>query len=260
VRDEEDPHAQALAQAQDQAQDLQLQSHVQGRRGLVRDEQRGIAGNGHGDHRPLLHAPRQLVGVAGKHPPPAAQPHEACQLLRLCPCLRPAHAKVQAEHLGDLRADLESRVQVAGRLLEDHGDLPAPHPAALLGGQPEQVAALEQDLTRIDAGRRGREQPHDAGGGDGLARPGFPHEAADLPRRHPEVDPPQRPGGRSASAVEADLETPHIEKRTVLPCPHQPILIFGLSALYRMSTRKLMRENTSAMKTIPPWMRGKSLW
>ena len=51
-------------QGQDLGQDLAGEDHVEGGRGLVQDEQPRPQGEGHGDHGPLAHASRQLVGVA----------------------------------------------------------------------------------------------------------------------------------------------------------------------------------------------------
>ena len=53
----------ALLDGLDELQDLGLDGHVERRRGLVRDEQLGLAGEGHGDHHALAHAARQLVRV-----------------------------------------------------------------------------------------------------------------------------------------------------------------------------------------------------
>ncbi len=59
----------------------------------------------------------------------------------------------------------------------------------------------------------------------------LPDEASDLPGPDREVDPAKRAGGRTAPAVEADRQAPHVEQGTARVRPHQPILIFGLSAL-----------------------------
>ncbi len=47
----------------EELQDLGLDHHVEGRRRLVADDDRRVAGEGHRDHRPLAHAARQLVGI-----------------------------------------------------------------------------------------------------------------------------------------------------------------------------------------------------
>ena len=52
-----DPFAEILKQFQN----LGLRGHIEGRGRLVRDHERWIAGEGHRDHRPLLHSAAQLV-------------------------------------------------------------------------------------------------------------------------------------------------------------------------------------------------------
>ena len=47
----------------DELEDLALDGHVEGRRGLVGDDQLGVAAERHRDHDPLPHAARQLVRV-----------------------------------------------------------------------------------------------------------------------------------------------------------------------------------------------------
>ena len=53
---------------------------------------------------------------------------------------------VDAHHLAELPADGVDRVQVAERVLEDHGDALAVDLPALAGGHGEQVPAVEQHL------------------------------------------------------------------------------------------------------------------
>ncbi len=63
VGNHEDGHAELGLQLADEFQNLRLYGDVQGRGGFVRDQQLGTAREGHGDHHPLAHAPRQLVRV-----------------------------------------------------------------------------------------------------------------------------------------------------------------------------------------------------
>ena len=50
-------------EALEEAQDLRLDGHVEGRRGLVGEQELGIAGEGDGDHHALAHTPAELVRV-----------------------------------------------------------------------------------------------------------------------------------------------------------------------------------------------------
>ena len=58
VRDEDQRHAALILQAAQQIEDLRLDRHVEGRRRLVGDQEARIAGDGHRDHHPLVHAAR----------------------------------------------------------------------------------------------------------------------------------------------------------------------------------------------------------
>ena len=53
---EQHRHANILLEHLDQLENLRLNRHVQGGRRLVRDQQAGAAGQGHGDHDALTHA------------------------------------------------------------------------------------------------------------------------------------------------------------------------------------------------------------
>ena len=80
------------AQPSQQVQDLRLDGHVEGGRGLVRDEQHRLAGEGHGDHRALAHAAAELVrvvpqtrrGIRGC--PPSVSSAAARRRRPPCPC------------------------------------------------------------------------------------------------------------------------------------------------------------------------------
>jgi hypothetical protein len=53
----------------DQLQDLGLHGHVEGRRGLVGDQELRAGDERHRDHHPLAHAARELVGIEVDPPP-----------------------------------------------------------------------------------------------------------------------------------------------------------------------------------------------
>ena len=63
VGNQDDAHLVFVAQLVDEVEDLHLRCDVQGRRGLVRDEDARLAHEGHGDHDALAHAARELVRV-----------------------------------------------------------------------------------------------------------------------------------------------------------------------------------------------------
>ena len=65
---------------------------------------------------------------------------------------------MNAEDFGDLVADGEHRVQRSHRLLEDHGNLPAPDPTHAIMGRLDQILPVQQNPAAGNAGRRFRDQ------------------------------------------------------------------------------------------------------
>ena len=66
VRDQEEAHAALLHQAAKQVEDLRLEHHIQGCRGLVSNQELGPASDSDGDHHALPLAARHLVGIFGQ--------------------------------------------------------------------------------------------------------------------------------------------------------------------------------------------------
>ncbi len=69
-----------------------------------------------------------------------------------------AHAQMQLERLGDLRADREHRVERCHRVLKDHGDLGPAHGTHLVLRQLEQIAPLEDHFSAFDLSWRTGDQ------------------------------------------------------------------------------------------------------
>jgi hypothetical protein len=68
VCDEEHCHLRALLQIPQQCEDLGLNRHIKGRRGLVRDEEQRLAGQCDGNHHALAHPARELVRIVRYSP------------------------------------------------------------------------------------------------------------------------------------------------------------------------------------------------
>jgi hypothetical protein len=117
---------------------------------------------------------------------------------------------VDAEHLTELVADGEDRVQRAERVLEDHGDPAAADLAALLGGHLEHVLAAEEDLALGDLRRRHVEDAHDGLGGHRLAGTGLAEHGERLARAHVVVDAVDGLG-HAVPGVELDVQVTHFE-------------------------------------------------
>ena len=177
VGDEDDGHAQFGLQIAQDRQDLRLNGHIQRRGWFIRDQQLGAAGKRHGDHHPLAHPAGQLVRIAVQHPLGVGQAHQRQQTLGLGQGVGLGSALVQDQHLGDLVADGEDRVQRGHRFLKDHADLVAANVAGLILTDRQQVdiavLALEHDPAAGELRPRQICQPHDRQRGHAFARPAF---------------------------------------------------------------------------------------
>ena len=166
-----------------QLYDLVLYGHVQGRGGLVRHDQLRLQNHRHGDHHPLAHAARELVGIACVHFLRLPQPYRPESLQHLFPPLRSRQPGVEPQHLLHLPPCPLGRVQGSHRLLEHHG-----HPGSLVAAVKPFITGAARFPQRhavkkysaCGDTRRIRRQPHEGQGRDGLAGAGFPHHAQDL--------------------------------------------------------------------------------
>ena len=172
-----------------QIQDLGLNGDIERGRGLVGDEQGGVAGKGHGDHGPLAHAAAQLVRVF-VHPALRrgnAHPFEHFQgTVQGVPGRK---LLMEPDRFGYLVADGVDRVEGGHRLLENHGDPVAADFAHLIGGKFQQVLPLEQNLAGGYPARRVRDEPHDGKGSDTLAAARLADDTERFSLVHPQVDP-----------------------------------------------------------------------
>ena len=143
VRDKHHSHALGPLQILDQIQNLGLGGHIQCRRRFIRNQQRRLAGQRHGDHHPLTHPARKLEGVAVHRFGGIGNLNLGQQLHAACPGLLLGHFEVQRQHLHDLVAHRVHRRQGGHGLLENHGDLSTAHRADLprTRAQPGQVHA-----------------------------------------------------------------------------------------------------------------------
>ena len=131
-----------VAQLADALQDLRLDRHVERRGGLVGDQDRRVARQRKGDHHALAHAARELVRVGVEPVAGAWDPDLVEQLDGTLARLLVGQRLVLLDLLGDLRPDLENRVQRGHRVLEDHRDLCAAHAPQLVLTRPDQLGAL----------------------------------------------------------------------------------------------------------------------
>ncbi|MNL65885.1 hypothetical protein D3C87_1902800 [compost metagenome] len=105
---------------------------------------------------------------------------DACDQLQRPGTRRVGGPAMRGHHLHDLPAHGIDRVEVAQRVLEDHGDLLAVEGAMGFVADLEQVLAVIEDLARDDLRRRPVENVHHGICRDGLARAAFAQDGQGL--------------------------------------------------------------------------------
>jgi hypothetical protein len=170
VGDEDHPHALLALQLADQRQDLRLRGHVQRGGRLVGDQDVGLQRQRHRDHRALALAAGQLVRVGLQDLLRIGQVHRGQQFEHARTARRAVARAVDLQHLVDLRADAQHRVQRRHRLLEDHRDAVAAQLAQPLGRGLQQVFAIEEDAAGTGLHMARREQAQDGARHHRLAR------------------------------------------------------------------------------------------
>jgi hypothetical protein len=123
---------------------------------------------------------------------------------------------MQAQHLADLEADREHRIERGHRLLENHGDVLAAQAAPFGQRQLEQLASVEAHArARVDHGRIGRQQAHHGKRADRLAAAGFAHQRHGRVPRHIKRDSLDRLDGILLVDTESDAQVAHFEQQVV---------------------------------------------
>src|SRR5262245_8510673 len=180
VSDEEHGQPRARLDLPEQGQVLELDGHVEGRGGLVGDEEPRCARDGDGAHHALLHPARHLVRIVGEPLGGRGHSHLAQGFLGPPPERAQALGDVDAKGLHQLVADGEHRVERGLGILEDHGDPPPAHPAHLAVALGHEVLALQEDLAPDDASRRPGQKAQDGERRHRLAAAGLAHETERL--------------------------------------------------------------------------------
>ena len=132
VGHEHDRGAVIPAEALQQADDLRLDGDVEGRGGLVGDDEPGVHGERESDHDALAHAAGELMGelidaALRRRDADLVEQLDGPQL-----CATFVDGDVGADSLDELLAHRVQRVQRCQRILKHHGDLIAPQPPHLL--------------------------------------------------------------------------------------------------------------------------------
>ena len=239
VRDVERGDARLLLQLGEEPQDLLRGDDVERRRGLVEEDALGVRGEGRGDDDALLLTARCLVRVAAHHRNRVLEPHPVEEPHALGLGRPPLEAAVALDHLPELLAKRQRRVQRGARVLKHHGDPPPAHRRDLARAHGAEVVGPEPDRPARLHGVA-RQVAHDGVGERGLARARLAHEPQHLAARDGKAHVRERPerscAGRVVECVAVDRE----DRRR-----HDPVL--GFSASRRPSPRRLNPTATSAM-------------
>ncbi len=176
--DEQHRHLVPPLQSGDQIQDLLLDRHIERGRRLVGDEELGLAGDRHRDHDPLLLSARHLRGIGVDLVLRIGNADFVEQRDGALSRLAWRQAHVQPQHLAELEADREHRVERSHWLLEDHRDVGAAELAQLQRVESDQVPATVENLAaRENAGIFLGQQPQDRQRGHRFAAPGLAHQS-----------------------------------------------------------------------------------
>ena len=183
VGDEEQRHAELLAQRIDDRHHLGLDGHVQRRGRLVGEDQTRPGQKGGGDHHPLQHPAGELVRIHPQAPRAVVDAHLREHLNRLLLGFRAAYRLTQ--RLGHEVADPPNWVGMRSRVLEHHRDLVTVG-AEIAAVQRVDIAPIKAHPA-VDLGSAGQ-KPRNRANSHRFARSRLAHESQRLARGDGERD------------------------------------------------------------------------
>ena len=205
VRDQQQRHALRALQLDQQVEDLLLDRDVECGGGFVGNDDVRLAGQRDRDHHALLLPAGELERVAVDAPLRLRQADTLQPLQRPCPGGAAAQRRVPFDHLDDLPADGQDRVQARRRLLEDDAHPAAADIAHTCLGQLRDIRAVQRDAASRHAAVV-RQQPQDRQCSHRLAAAGLADQCEGLAareRQRQRVDRVHQP----AVGVEDGVET-----------------------------------------------------
>ena len=254
VGDQQQRHAEAVAQILEKLEDLRLDGHVERGRRLVGDQDVGFVGDRHRDHDPLALAARELVRVGVEPVLGVGQADQAQELEGAHPRRPHRHPAMHQQGLGDLLFQRVQRVERGHRLLKDDRDAVAADPAQRCGSGADQLLAGKADAAlRPVPGERIGQQLQDRERGHGLARAAFADQRQGLAavesrtRRRA----PPRPGA-PGRAGEGDAEIADFEERRGTGgLAHQPAPLTGSPCAGRTRRAPPRRQRSGGSASAP---------
>jgi hypothetical protein len=135
-------------QALDQPDDFSLYGDIEGRSGLVGDEDARLAGERHRNRHALSHAAGELMWVLAESQGRIWNTNSRQQLFGALAGLGLRDGEMAANHFRNLPAYGQNRVEGRERILEDNRDLSATDGIELRCSQTQQIASVESGVSR----------------------------------------------------------------------------------------------------------------
>ena len=133
-----------------QLQNLGLHRHIQGRGGLVGDDQGRIACQGHGNHHPLALPAAELMGIIIEAFCCRREADILQQLNAALPQRFAFDMFMNLNGLADLIFNGKNRIERCQRFLEYHGDMIAANFLKIAFAEVEQIFSLKQNFPAGD--------------------------------------------------------------------------------------------------------------
>ena len=256
--DEDERHAEVVAEIRKNFQDLRLYGDIEGGRGFVGNQDLWFARERPGDHCPLPHTAAQLMRIGIHHELRAGYADHLQHLDRALPRGLLVETLMQTDDFDDLCPNGVDRAQRGHRFLEHHRDLAAPDRTQLLAvvavGREVDDSLLpeESDLPRDDSAGRGGYDPHDRLCGHALAAATLPDDAEGPPTIHVEIDTVYR-SDRPFFELEMRMETSYFEYLLHLPAP-LPVRVCGVAQAVSDEVEREHREDDENRRKEKPRM------
>jgi len=157
VRDEDHRQAEFFLERSKEAENFHLRGGVKRRRGFVRDDDRGAAGNGLGDEDALALAAAELMRIRVRDAAGVCRKEQREYFASALTQNAVARLRVRGQHLTNLFAGAHGGMEREKRLLENHGDARAADATQFLGVGLQKVLAFKKDGAMGDPSIRWKE-------------------------------------------------------------------------------------------------------
>ena len=166
VGDEKHCHLELALKLAQEGENLGLDGHVERGSRLVGDQEIRLIGKCHRNHHPLALPAGELMWIGAQARLGVCDADEAQQLQHPDPRGGGVHPPMESKHLGNLLFHRVQRIERGHRLLENHGNLVAPHrlQGSEIGAQQLTVAPANRPAARMVGEGIGKELQDREGG------------------------------------------------------------------------------------------------